>query len=80
MVTNDASSIYKAKVETLERNLQSRKEIEDKNLDLDIAILRVLKEVNLQFASWLVEVAERQQKAPREILNEILLLALQAKQ
>ena len=80
MVTNDSSGVYKAKVEALERGLQSKKEMEDKNLDLDIAVLRVLREVNLQFASWLVENVERQQKSPRELLNEVLILALQARQ
>ncbi len=80
MVTEDVNSEYKAKVESLERTLLFNKETESRNFDLDIAILRVLKEVNLQFANWLVESTERQQRAPREILNDILVLALQAKQ
>jgi succinate dehydrogenase flavin-adding protein (antitoxin of CptAB toxin-antitoxin module) len=44
------------------------------------AFERGLQAKNLEFANWLVESAERQQKAPKELLNEILTLALQAKQ
>ena len=79
MVSNDVDNTYRARVESLERSIQAKKQIDDKNVDLDVAILRIAKEINLQFAGWLVENVERQQKSPRELMNELFVLALQAK-
>jgi hypothetical protein len=63
--TDDPSSAYEAKIDSFELGLQVKKEQEDKNLDLDVAVLLVLRGVNVQFANRLVDNAERQQKAPR---------------
>ncbi len=57
-----------------------KQELENKNLDIDIAILQVVKELNLPFAYWLEENAERRQNVPREILNKVLTMAMQTNQ
>jgi hypothetical protein len=80
MIIDEMSGSYRAKIDAFERGLQAKRELADRSLELDMALLRVLRDVNLEFANWLVESAERQQKAPKELLNEILTLALQAKQ
>jgi len=79
MVMDETNKNVKARIDAYERNLQAQKEIQDRNLDIDIAVLRVLRDVNPQFANWLVVNAESQQKSPRELLNEVLILALQTK-
>jgi hypothetical protein len=80
MTISDTKNNLKAKVDAFERGLKMKQELENKNLDIDIAILQVVRELNLPFAYWLVENAERQQKAPREILNNVLTLAMQTNQ
>ncbi len=79
MVMDDTNKVFKTRIDAFERNLQAQKEMQDKNLEIDIAVLRVIKDVNPQFANWLVENAESQHKSPKELLNEVLVLALQTK-
>lgn len=80
MVMDDMAGRYTARLDAFQRGLEAKKDLELRNTELDLAVVRLAREVNVQFAGWLVDNAEKQQKAPREILNEIFVLTMQTKQ
>jgi len=50
MTINDINNDLKSKMDAFERGLKTKRELDNKNLDMDISILQVVKELNLPFA------------------------------